>query len=734
MPVPLDKMKEVLPDGNKTQASLHPSRIEKMVFVQYVTPPESMDDRAEYDAWMERVAYLCDDLHWLLQQPHDKFWCQAVFDDSLHKALDSFLRYCPRSRDMLMNLPEAAKQRQAELCRLVFMVYLRMSTHKESKDHFITPEVFGEILYENFLFDIPKVLDLCSLYGKTNGSLLNKMVGNIFMQQPKYLNDLRDTVPTILQVFTNIAARCGVQLESSLMAPQKLEDSVASGNNLSSMSSSDLEDIVHYLSDTADTLHRFLDVHPPACQIFQQFLFCPVIANFYEAVTPELTLAIKQHDFPSASVRKKLTLRLHQIKKCLLSVVHSILNAVCLRPILENSSDDSLVTSCIEDFLHTMTALLVERRFLAAYEGMFSFQDDVDMLIQTSTHIDSSQFEYIQSAINSAFATFGHRKSPRGDTNTGGRTSPDGAPDSSTTHAGAVARGKARPATVSSLTAEPWAGARPKDLRDGASLPEEFESEGYGEGAVSSPRPNEVEVESLVSSVKDLFPHLGEGFIELALEELDWRLERVVSSVLEEKLPSSLLDISPDLPRQEREVNQGDGQTDSADILDSRKNVFDNDEFDVFRNKKVDMSKIHIGKKQDVVDIEDKSTILAVKATYDAYGSMDQESMYDRQPMYDDEYDDTYDSHAVGADDADSADELNSNRVLPRVLQDLERQKTKGEGRSKARDDDGDDEEEGSQGARDEFVADPAKLREQAEQRRQSQAARGRRGRGGGGG
>ena len=43
---------------------------------------------------------------------------------------------------------------------------------------------------------------------------------------------------------------------------------------------------------------------------------------------------------------------------------------------------------------------------------------------------EASQFEYIQTAIDSAFATYGHRKSPRGDTNTGGRTSPDGAPDS----------------------------------------------------------------------------------------------------------------------------------------------------------------------------------------------------------------------------------------------------------------------------------------------------------------
>ena len=61
--------------------------------------------------------------------------------------------------------------------------------------------------------------------------------------------------------------------------------------------------------------------------------------------------------------------------------------------------------------------------------GMTSFTD---------TFRDASQFEYIQTAIDSAFATYGHRKSPRGDTNTGGRTSPDGAPDS-TVGAGAGA-------------------------------------------------------------------------------------------------------------------------------------------------------------------------------------------------------------------------------------------------------------------------------------------------------
>lgn len=68
------------------------------------------------------------------------------------------------------------------------------------QDHSLTPEVFGEILYENFLFDIPKIIDICSLFGQTNGQILSKMISNIFTHQPKYLDDLRETVPTILQV------------------------------------------------------------------------------------------------------------------------------------------------------------------------------------------------------------------------------------------------------------------------------------------------------------------------------------------------------------------------------------------------------------------------------------------------------------------------------------------------------------------------------------------------------
>ena len=62
--------------------------------------------------------------------------------------------------------------------------------------------------------------------------------------------------------------------------------------------------------------------------------------------------------------------------------------------------------------------------------------------------------------------------------------------------------------------------------------------------------------------------------------------------------------------------------------------------------------------------LDDKGAIEDLLPLYQKYGSEDKESMYDKDADYDDEYDDTYDTNQVGADDADSADELSLRRYI----------------------------------------------------------------------
>ena len=62
--------------------------------------------------------------------------------------------------------------------------------------------------------------------------------------------------------------------------------------------------------------------------------------------------------------------------------------------------------------------------------------------------------------------------------------------------------------------------------------------------------------------------------------------------------------------------------------------------------------------------LDDKSELENVKALYNKYGNEYVESMYEapNDNEYEDEYDDTYDFNLIGADDADSADELTTRR------------------------------------------------------------------------
>ena len=149
----------------------------------------------------------------------------------------------------------------------------------------------------------------------------------------------------------------------------------------------------------------------------------------------------------------------------------------------------------------------------------------------------------------------------------------------------------------------------------------------------------------------------------------------------------------------------------SKSLVEQRSNIYDNDEFDVFRRKDVDLNRIHIGKKyvylslpshitlhthtlnrydpdSASVVLDDKTVVDFSRDRYKTYEIETQWSYVSEEDahqlqvggaegvantemldmlgmrfgmqfdLYNDEYDDTYDSQNVGAADNDSADEL----------------------------------------------------------------------------
>ncbi|XP_075290860.1 activating signal cointegrator 1 complex subunit 2 isoform X1 [Opisthocomus hoazin] len=697
MPVlPLDELQLTERDPKtgklRTLPALHPEIKADRSFVLY-RPPPVVRDPALVEEFLERAKFIADDLNWLLALPHDKFWCQVIFDETLQKCLDSYLCYAPRKFDALLDCHPDVNDMQKCLHRSVFLTFLRMSTHKESKEHFITPSVFGEIIYNNFLFDIPKILDLCVLFGKGNGLLLQKMIENIFTQQPSYFSDLNETLPTVLQVFSNILHKCGLQCEGASAEPQKLEErvNVTPGN----MPLQELKDIVLYLCDTCTTLWAFLDVFPLACQTFQKHEFCYRLASFYELAIPELESAVKKRHYEDNSVFADLWRRISHSRKKMIEAFHILINQVCLQPILESSCEN--IQPFIEEFLQIFTSVLQERRFLRDYDELFPVEDDISLLQQASSTLDETRTAYILQAVESAWEGVDRKKA---------QVVKDPPPPAASNGASAMVESTA------------------EDVEElGAAYASEDEC--AGAAAALTVKVSGVELDSLISQVKDLLPDLGEGFILACLEEYSYNAEQVINNILEDKLVPYLDKLDRTMQRQLK--------PDPTPLVTSRYNVFQNDEFDVFSRDSVDVSRIQKGKRREKDTtrslLNDKRLVAEQKERYSQYSVVVEEipvqpgeaQLYGED--YEDEYDDTYDGNQVGANDADSDDELISRRpfTIPQVL------RPKGqEGAQEEEEEDEEEEEEEAEKERtkDHFVQDPAVLRERAEARRQAFLAR----------
>lgn len=665
----------------RTSPALHPEQKADRYFVLYKPPPKD-NIPALVEEYLERATFVANDLDWLLALPHDKFWCQVIFDETLQKCLDSYLRYVPRKFDEWVAPAPEVVDMQKRLHRSVFLTFLRMSTHKESKDHFISPSAFGEILYNNFLFDIPKILDLCVLFGKGNSPLLQKMIGNIFTQQPSYYNDLDETMPTILQVFSNILQHCGLQGDGASATPQKLEE--RGRLTPSDMPLLELKDIVLYLCDTCTTLWAFLDIFPLACQTFQKHDFCYRLASFYEIAIPELESAMKKRRLEDSKLLGDLWQRLSHSRKKLLEIFHILINQICLLPVLESSCDN--IQGFIEEFLQIFSSLLQEKRFLRDYDALFPVADDVSLLQQASAVLDETRTAYILQAVEGAWEGVDRRKATDA-------KDPPAAED---------------PNGVIAL-AEPVEGPS-------SHLENSEEDECMGAAAALGPPVGGVELDSLISQVKDLLPDLGEGFILACLEHYGYDPEQVINNFLEERLAPALSQLDRSLDRQVK--------PDPTPLLTSRHNVFQNDEFDVFSRDSVDLSRVHKGRRKEENTrslLNDKREVVAQRQRYEQYSVVVEEvplqpgeGLPYRGDDYEDEYDDTYDGNQVGANDADSDDELISRRpfTIPQVL----RTKVPGEGQEE--DEEEEEEAEDEAPKPDHFVQDPAVLREKAEARR----------------
>ncbi|NWY37915.1 ASCC2 protein, partial [Sylvia atricapilla] len=143
--------------------------------------------------------------------------------------------------------------------------------------------------------------------------------------------------------------------------------------------------------------------------------------------------------------------------------------------------------------------------------------------------------------------------------------------------------------------------------------------------------------------------------------------EQVINNILEDKLVPYLDKLDRRMQRQLK--------PDPTPLVSSRCNVFQNDEFDVFSRDAVDVVTLPFPplfpsrREKDTTRslVNDKRLVTEQRQRYSQYSVVLEELPLEpgaaqHYEDYEDEYDDTYDGNQVGANDADSDDELISRR------------------------------------------------------------------------
>ncbi|KAG7210834.1 hypothetical protein KM043_012319 [Ampulex compressa] len=680
--VPLEELTlEVKTDGvaERTHA-LDRKWIEERYFLRYEAPEVCNEDGSEIigakQRWIDIVKYIIEDLNWLLCLPFYKFWSNVVYNPSILDTLVSFLQEAPPFY-ALENFPRSSEmlEQLEELRRCVLVIFTRLITNKESPMEYMNRPFFGKLLYDNYIFTIPIIFDLCQLYGRENGETIEKILKCIFELQPLYNDDLQKSVPYLIEALGNVEQRFEDRAARQIPEAIPMSDGI---NGYMEITVCALEDMILYILDISSNLTVLLKNYHPAIRVFHNEDFMTKIVSIYECTIPNMykrldKLSDDDENMPKfMELKHRLDVSRVELLQLFRTIIHEPLLSITKKL---HAIEDSEVKERVDKYLAFLSNIVSEKEFITDYNQFYPINEDLQLLSTLCPDVDTIKCEYL---LHSIYATIGDDNVP----------------------------------TIVQSDDKIDAIAGPSGIQSSHSA--ECTNDVQPTGRANRSEINSVELMSLVSEVKDILCELGEGFIELCLKHYNYDSASVINAVLENNLPPNLKELDYTLPHIPPDPMEPSAAVDRA-LNGERLNIFDNDEFDIMTRDVIDMSKVYLGKKREKyrnIDelLNNKSEIRQASEIYSKYSLVADD--------YDDEYDDTYDSHNARDTAQDESVEIDSRAfTTPRVLLAKEKRDSVSEEDAAASEEENAMNEEND---KNQFVANPAELRAKAEQRMRS--------------
>jgi len=105
----------------------------------------------------------------------------------------------------------------------------------------------GDLLYSEWVLDVPKLFDIAALFGRSARSIVSSLLHNLFTLQPAYFSDIAEALPVVSQTLQEVSKKVA-----------------ASKSDAASAEDAGLVDLHSYLGDISVTLVELFSCYPDA--------------------------------------------------------------------------------------------------------------------------------------------------------------------------------------------------------------------------------------------------------------------------------------------------------------------------------------------------------------------------------------------------------------------------------------------------------------------------------------
>ena len=87
-----------------------------------------------------------------------------------------------------------------KMLNLVLQVFYRLSLTIENDEEYFSLGFYSKIVYDNWIFDMAKLIDIAAVYGKSNNVVVQKIIQNVFDNEKKFVQDFKEAFDTIMGI------------------------------------------------------------------------------------------------------------------------------------------------------------------------------------------------------------------------------------------------------------------------------------------------------------------------------------------------------------------------------------------------------------------------------------------------------------------------------------------------------------------------------------------------------